>query len=145
MFWKFLKTSTEIPETATTPPHLDKQILPLEFLEKLIPLGELPLDQLRTLRGHISSFTPGQIIFTREKNADELIYLYSGHIFLEAANGSGYCVDQGTFKAYYPLSANTKHQFTAIAKSDTQIAYLPLSALQNYSKNPLVNNPLIIE
>lgn len=144
MFWKFLKPSTELPDLAKSPPGPDKQSFPLDFLQKLIPIGELPLDELRALTGNIRNFSPGQIIFSRGDTTDELVYLFKGNIFLEAANGSGYSVDEGTFKAYYPLMApHAEPPFTAIAKSATQIAYLPLSALKTYANHSFVNNPLI--
>jgi len=143
MFWKFLKPSAEAPDMVNSATTTEQQAVPLDFLQKLIPIGELSADELRSLQPTIQSFEPGQIIFNRGEAADALIYLYSGDIFLEAANGSGYNVDDKAFKAYYPLSAHTKHQFSAIAKSATQIAYLPLSTLQHCSKVPYINTPLI--
>jgi len=143
MFWKFLKPSAELPDAVASAPSPAQQTLPLDFLQKRIPIGELPTEELTSLKATIQSFEPGQVIFRRGESADALIYLYSGDIFLEASNGGGYSVEDNTFKAYYPLSTHTEHQFSAIAKSAAQIAYLPLSALQRCSKAPLVNNPLI--
>jgi len=120
-----------------------QQALPLDYLQKLIPIGELPAAELNALTTTIRNFEPGQIIFSRGESSDSLIYLYSGSIFLEATNGNGYHVDDATFKAYYPLSTRIEHQFSAIAKSSTKIVYLPLSTLQHCSKAPFVNNPLI--
>lgn len=143
MFWKFLNKSAVTPN-AVIPAQIDShQHIALEFLQKLIPLGELPIDQLNALSGSLRSFSPGQVIFNRGERTDSLIYLYSGNVYLEAANGNGYSVDEETFKAYYPLSTHTEHQFSAIAKSNTQIAYLPLSALQRCSQAAFINNPLL--
>lgn len=143
MFWKFLKKTNENGRISKTSTDAAKTKLPLFFLKKLIPLGELIDTELQTLDASLRSFSPGQIIFNRGESPDYLLYLYSGNVFLEAANGNGYTVDESTFKAYYPLSTHTEHQFNAIAKSTTQIAYLPLSTLQNCSKAAEINNPLI--
>jgi len=145
MFWKFFK-SPATPKQAETLPHNDlPPALALDFLQQLIPIGKLPAAELLALNASLRSFEPGQIIFKRGESTESLSYLYSGNVFLESANGSGYSVEEKTFKAYYPLSAHAEHQFSAIAKSHSQIAYLPLSALQRGAQTALVNNPLINE
>lgn len=143
MFWKFLKKQDEkagIPKAGIDGP---KAKLPLDFLQRLIPLGELTDADLQLLNTSLRNFSPGQIIFNRGESADSLLYLYAGNVFMEAANGNGYMVDEATFKANYPLSTHTEHQFNAIAKSATKIAYLPLSTLQQCSQTVDTNNPLI--
>jgi len=145
MFWNFLKKSAAKPKTGTVS-STNSSIsiaLPLEFLQKLIPIGDLPVDELHALKVTSRHFAPGDIIFNRGDSADELIYLRTGEVFLETVNGSGYNVDATTFKACYPLSANIEHCFSAIAKSTTEIIYLPLSMLQRSSTAAYVNNPLI--
>lgn len=143
MFWKFLKKNTEQPNINPRPTLVAKTTLPLEFLQKLVPLGTLPSEALQALNVSLEHFTPGQIIFNRGESADALMYLYSGRVFLEAANGSGYTVDENTFTAYHPLSSQSDHLFTAIAKSTTRIAYLPLSAFQHSNNASLTQNPLV--
>ncbi|MGY6278159.1 HDOD domain-containing protein [Methylomonas sp. MgM2] len=143
MFWKFLKPSVKTSATASDERFIEEQTPPIEFLQKLIPIGELPVNELEGIKSTIRSFTPGQIIFSRREHAESLVYLYSGNIFLEAADGNGYTVDDGTFQAYCPLSNHTEHHFSAIAKSNTKILYLPLSILQHCRKSPFINNPLI--
>lgn len=143
MFWKFSKKTGEKGKTSKIGIDSPKTELPLDFLQKLIPLGELTDADLQILEAGLRNFSPGQIIFNRGESADSLLYLYSGHVFMEAANGNGYMVDEATFKANYPLSTHTEHQFNAIAKSATKIAYLPLSALQRCSQTINTNNPLI--
>lgn len=144
MFWKFLRSSTDTASTVSPKPtHAPRQGLPIDFLKQLIPIGDLPDDELETIPITRQSFNAGQIIFNRGENADSLIYIYSGQVFLEAANGSGYSVDEATFKACYPLSTHTEHHVSAIAKSACQIIYLPLSVLKRSTKAAFVNNPLL--
>lgn len=73
-------------------------------------------------------------MFNRGEQAEEIAYLYSGEVFMEAGNGAGYLVEAGTFKACYPLATYGEQNFNAIAKSAAQAVYLPLSALQRSSK-----------
>jgi len=57
MFWKFLKKSAAKPETGTVS-STNSSIsiaLPLEFLQKLIPIGDLPVDELHALKVTSSS------------------------------------------------------------------------------------------
>jgi CRP-like cAMP-binding protein len=143
MFWKFLKKSADKPAPASTRRNISKTRLPLAFLQNLIPIGELPADELQALNVTLRSFNPGEIIFNRGDSADALTYLYTGEVFVEAVNGGGYSVDASTFKACYPLSTNTGHHFSAIAKSPARIVYLPLSTLQRSSTAAFVNNSLI--
>lgn len=142
MFWKFLKKPAEQPDTGSAPSNTQNTQIPLEFLQKLIPIGNLPIAELTALDISQRGFAPGQIIFNRGENADTLMYLYSGNVFLEAADGSGYNVDESTFMAYHPLSSHAEHYFSAIAKSATQVVYLPLSALQHSTNAVLAKSPL---
>lgn len=144
MFWKFLKKSVAKPAApANTAQNGSNITLSLDYLQKLIPIGDLPADELQALAATQFSFNPGEIIFNRGDSADGLIYLYAGEVYLEAINGSGYSVDASTFKAYYPLSTNTEHLFSAIAKSPVRIVCLPLSILQRRSTAAFIANPLI--
>lgn len=145
MIWNFFKKNPPTSEAAQPTLQPVKSAIPLDFLQNLIPIGQLPATELTALNGHLRQFNPGQIIFNRGESADHLMYLYVGSVFLEAANGHGYTTEEATFKAYYPLSNGSEHQFSAVAKTATQIAYLPLSTLQNGSKASLVNNPLLNE
>lgn len=143
MLWKLLKKTTGSADVALPPANGQQPALPLAFLQKLIPISELPREELLSLGGTLTPFAPGQIIFNRGESAGNLLYLYSGSVFLEAANGSGYTVDEDTFKAYYPLSTHTEHFFSAIAKNATLIASLPLTALQRSVHAAQANDPLI--
>jgi len=143
MFWKFLKKASDKPAPANASRNGTKVRLSLEFLHKLIPIGELPDDELQSLNATVFDFNPGEIIFNRGDSADELTYLYTGEVYLEAVNGSGYKVDDSTFKACYPLSTNTEHRFSSIAKSKVRIVSFPLSALKYGAAAAYVNNPLI--
>lgn len=145
MFWKFFSKSADTPKTSPPikPNTEQEQALPTDFLKQLIPVGELSEQELNALDTSLKTFKAGQIIFNRGESADALIYLHKGHVYLEAANGSGYSVEENTFKAYYPLSTATEQAFSAIAKTTSQIAFLPLSALQRSTKTALANNPLL--
>ena len=144
MIWNFFKKNSPTSSKSVrpiSPPA--KSVIPLHFLQNLIPIGQLPATELKALNGHLRQFNPGQVIFTRGESADHLMYLYSGSVFLESANGHGYTTEADTFKACYPLSNGIEHQLSAVAKTVTQIAYLPLSTLQTGSQASLINNPLL--
>jgi HD-like signal output (HDOD) protein len=143
MLWNFFKKSTEKQETSKVAENASQIKLPLDYMQKIIPIGELPIEELQTLKPTILSFNPGEIIFNRGDKADELSYLYSGEVYLEAVNGSGYSVADSTFKAYYPLSTHTEHRFSAIAKTPVKVIYFPLSTLKRGSVAAYVNDPLI--
>jgi HD-like signal output (HDOD) protein len=143
MFWKFLKKSPDQPAAPAPSVAIPQSALPISFLQKLIPIGDLPAAELEDLSGSLINFAPGQVIFSRGETADALLYLYSGSVFLEAADGSGYAVDDTTFKAHYPLSTRGEHMFTAIAKTASKIAFLPLSALQRGADAAQSQNPLL--
>ncbi len=141
MFWNFLKKATEKTPAAPLTQETVVNQLPISYLQKLIPLGNLPIAELQVLPVTMRSFNTGEMIFNRGEEAGNLSYLYTGNVFLEANNGSGQTVEPDTFKACYPLATSGEHAFSAIAKSPTQIIYLPLSCLQLSSKP--INNPLI--
>ncbi|WKJ91041.1 HDOD domain-containing protein [Methylomonas montana] len=141
MLWKLFKKPSEETATTLTDPDAHINQLPLSFLQQLIPVGDLPVAELTALPISVRHFNPGDIIFNRGVEAEQLIYLYSGTVFLEASNGGGYAVEESTFKACYPLATYGEHAFNAIAKSPVKLLYLPLSSLQRSSKP--INNPLI--
>jgi HD-like signal output (HDOD) protein len=143
MFRKFLNKFKDKSAPARAKQNASKIALPLTFLQKLIPIGDLPADELKMLEATLGSFKPGEIIFNRGDSTDKLVYLYTGEVFLEAVNGSGYSVEDSTLKACYPLSTNTVHRFSAIAKTPTRVVYMPLSLLRQSSASAFVNNPLI--
>ncbi|WP_020563915.1 HDOD domain-containing protein [Methylosarcina fibrata] len=143
MFWKFLKKLTDKPQHSETKSKDNITSLPIAFLQKLIPIGELPVDELEAAEARVIDFNPGEIIFKRGDLSDSLTYLYAGEVYLEAGNGNGYGVDAATFKACYPLSTNAVHHFSAIAKSPASIVYLPLSLLRRSSDTVLDHRALI--
>ncbi|ANE54156.1 HDOD domain-containing protein [Methylomonas sp. DH-1] len=134
MFWKRLKKPTEADKPAEKTREAATAQLPLQFLQQLIPIGDLPIAELKTLPIRLRNFNPGDLLFNRGEQAEEIAYLYSGEVFMEAGNGAGYLVEAGTFKACYPLATYGEQNFNAIAKSAAQAVYLPLSALQRSSK-----------
>lgn len=143
MFWKLFKktTTTEAQQAIPQPTSTNHTPLPLAFLQKLIPLGELPVEKLMSLNVTASNFNAGEIIFTRGDQADSLPYLQEGVVFLETSNGSGYDVDASTFKACYPLSTGREHKFSAYAKTPARIVYFPPHILKD--SHARLNNPLI--
>ena len=145
MFWKLFKKKT-IPIESTASSHqsstqTDNQ-LTLSLLQKLIPIGELAPQDLLALPCLFRRFAAGEIIFNRGERAEELMYLYSGEIFLETANGSGVSIEASLFRACYPLSSQNEHHFTAIAKSAATIIYFPLSVMQRSADIMEHHNPL---
>lgn len=143
MLRKFFKKSVPVPAEIVKPVQnsATRDALPARFLQKLIPIGDLPVAKLIAMPASIHNFAAGDIIFTRGEQIEFLAYLYDGEIFMETANGSGYSVIASTFKAYYPLSTGSEHTFSAIAKTAASVIYLPLNALQE--SNDQINNPLI--
>jgi len=93
--------------------------------------------ELNALPITLTHFKPGQIIFNRGDYFDSLSYLYNGDVFLESSSDHGQLVESGIFKASYPLSPHNIHPFTAIAKTQTSIACMPLSLLETGSQATL--------
>ena len=117
--------------------------LPLEFLKRLIPIGQLPTTDLQQLKITITHHKPGDFIFNRGAISDSLPYLIKGQCFIETSKGYGNELDASTLKAFYPLSNDSQHQCTAIAKSDVSIIHFSHNILQNcYTdpRNALLNN-----
>lgn len=141
MLWKFFKKSTRETHPAVVAEPAANVQIPLEFLKKLIPIGELPNEKLRALPCSLRRFNPGDIIFNRGDQIDSLPFLQEGEIYLETGSGSGYTVDASTFKACYPLSTGSEHTYSAFAKTPAKIIYLPIDTLSR--SRTLVNNPLI--
>lgn len=145
MLWKLLKKIAFQPEPApdSFPRKRIAIQLPLNFLEKLIPIGDLPSADLQSLSITARSFEVGEIVFHRGELADELIYLHQGEVFLESPEGYGYSVADSVFKACYPLSGQLEHQFTAIAKTSVQVIYIASSALKRSTAAAQQRNPLL--
>lgn len=156
MFWNFLKkkapaepTDLVIPDeipSATTPVERRHELkittqVPINYLKRLIPIGQLPSDELQKLEIRVAHFKPGAIIFHRGDVTELLPYIAKGKVYVEPADGQGYEITTQTFKALYPLSSEQQHQMTAIAKSDVSIIYVPNTALQR--SHQLQINPLI--
>jgi HD-like signal output (HDOD) protein len=140
MIWKLLKKRAGMTVAAKN--HATTA-LPLAFLQKLIPVGELPADELRDLKASLRRFEADEVVFSRGDVSSDLIYLYEGEIYLESVNGNGYLIDASTFKACYPVSTSTEQRFTAIARTSAKVAYLPLSVLKRSSAAAFVNQPSI--
>lgn len=117
--------------------------LPLAFLKKLIPIGNLPASALETIDAKKFSFTPGEVVFERDSYTALMIYILSGKVLLEEPNGNSYVIDSETHNACYPLSSNTEQRFRAIALVPTCIITFPMITLYHSSATYAVNNPLI--
>lgn len=145
MFWKLFKrkvtTAASLAASNKGLLQVDPE-LRLNFLQQLIPIGELTIAELKTIRCWFRHFSAGDIIFNRGERADEIVYLFNGHIFLEAASGKGISVEAGLFRASYPLSSQSEHHFTAIAKSATTVIYFPLSVMRRTADRMELLNPL---
>ncbi len=143
MFWSLFKKKPAItPHLLAPEVHHNPAYIPIAFLQKLIPIGELPVEKLQALKISLRNFKPGEMIFTRGEQVESLLYLQEGEIFFEAGNGAGYSVDASTFKACYPLSTGKEHKFSAYSKTFATIIYLPLNALQNTARpldKPFIN------
>jgi HD-like signal output (HDOD) protein len=143
MFRNFFKKPTATPKTDEISGAFTHTIkLPVAFLKKLIPIGELSLEKLNAMHISTQYFQSGDVIFTRGDLTDSLPYLQKGEVFLEAGNGEGYYVDSETFKACYPLSTGCEYKLSAFAKTPVNIVYIPLDALKNSqiaTNNPIIN------
>ncbi|MFW5443782.1 MAG: HDOD domain-containing protein [Methylococcaceae bacterium] len=64
------------------------------------------------------------------------LYAFPFRHYIETKNGCGYKIESSSFKACYPLSSDTQHQCTAIAKSSVSIIHFQQKALQQGSTNP---------
>lgn len=154
MFWKRGQKTADknnpVITPSATPDHTIKTsaTLPLSFLKKLIPIGQLADKDLQQLTIETSQYKAGDIIFNRGETSNSLLYLSKGQCYLETKHGSGYLVDESVFKALYPLSSDTLHQCTAIAKSAVSIIHFSHEMLQissSQSRNPLLKTEDIPE
>lgn len=139
MFWNRKKDIEKKP----TEPQGKKLQLALPFLKRLVPIGNLPNTELQQLQITITKHEPGNVIFNRGETPESLSYLVEGLCFLESVNGTGYEIEASTLNAFYPLSNNTEHNCTAIAKSSVRVIHLPLEALERCNtnkRNPLLNS-----
>ncbi|MBE0434547.1 MAG: HDOD domain-containing protein [Methylomicrobium sp.] len=119
--------------------------IPVKFLKRLMPLGQLLIEEeIQDLKIRTENFTPGSALFIRGTEVDSLVYLCKGTIYLEAASGIGQEINEATLKALFPLSSGDFHQFTAIAKSNVTVIYIPNTVLL-LNRNPInpLNNPLL--
>lgn len=142
MLWNFFKKSTARKTPAVVPSKISPATqIPVAFLQKLIPVGELPTAKLCALPIGQRSFSPGEVIFSRGDQSEFLPYLLEGDVYLETGSGGGYSIEASTFKACYPLSTDREHKFNAIAKTAARVIFLPFHALHDSDKQ--INNPLI--
>ncbi|WP_404361363.1 HDOD domain-containing protein [Methylotuvimicrobium sp. KM1] len=119
--------------------------IPVKFLKRLMPLGQLLIEEeIQALKICTENFTPGSALFIRGTEVDSLVYLCKGTIYLETANGIGQEINEATLKALFPLSSGDFHQFTAIAKSNVTVIYIPKTVLL-LNRNPInpLNDPLL--
>ncbi len=149
MFWKKEKKSEDHSNLSIASSHTVKTTkLPLSFLKRLIPISHLADNELQQLKVTLSQYKPGDIIFKSGEISNSLCYIVKGQCYIETNNGSGYVIDSTSFKAYYPLSNDLKHPYTAIAKSDVKIIHFPHDILQHgytNSRNALLNDEDIPE
>ncbi|MGZ4957970.1 MAG: HDOD domain-containing protein [Methylomonas sp.] len=130
MLWNLFKKRATDDTSAPVPKKIGATTqIPLAYLQKLIPIGKLPVEKLRALPIILRSYNPGEMIFTRGDQTDLLPYLLEGEVYLEAGSGHGFGVESSTFKAHYPLSTDREHKFSAFAKTSSRVVFLPLSAL----------------
>ena len=121
--------------------------LPEAFLKKLIPLGNLPAQELQSLDVKLIKLKPGEIVFNRGDKAEALFYLVKGVIFVETAGGNTREIAAETMEALYPLSTGEVQQLKVIAKSAAAVICFPLACLRfctarNYStETGLLNIP----
>ena len=152
MFWKHTKKPSNKIYTAdqkvkSQPLNSEQETkprkkLPVSFLKRLIPIGNLADTTLQELTATVSHHQAGEIVFQQHKPATSLPYLVKGQVFVEMNNGSGYEIDSDSLKAHYPLSCDSFYQCTAIAKSKVSIIHFPLNTVQKNnteSRNPLLN------
>jgi HD-like signal output (HDOD) protein len=136
MFWNFFKKKSAIqPSQPAQEIYFSHETIPISCLQKLIPIGELPVEELQELKINLRHFKPGEIIFTRGEYITHVPYLYEGELFLEAGNGAGLSVETGTFRACYPLATGKQHKYSAVAKSCASVIYLPLNILQHENQD----------
>ncbi|MGD7034000.1 HDOD domain-containing protein [Methylotuvimicrobium buryatense] len=110
-----------------------------------MPLGQLLTEEeIQALKIRTESFAPGAALFIRGTEVDALVYLCKGTVYLETASGIGQEINEAILKALFPLSSGDFHQFTAIAKSNVTVIYIPKTVLL-LNRNPInpLNDPLL--
>jgi HD-like signal output (HDOD) protein len=141
MFSKLFKKS---PKTEPVKPQhsaSQRAKLPDGFLQKLIPIGDLPPQELQALPIFVRRLQTGDVLFRSGDPVDALVYLLSGEIYLENNNGNGYSVEASLFKACYPLSGQQRQLFTAIAKTACEIVQIAAPKPSTTPTAPVIRKP----
>jgi len=135
-----ITTERQLSGTQQSSNNIKPVNVPVKFLKRLMPLGQLLIEEeIQALKICTENFAPGSALFIRGTEVDSLVYLCKGTVYLEMANGIGQEIDEATLKALFPLSSGDFHQFTAIAKSNVTVIYIPKTVLL-LNRNPI--NPL---
>jgi len=153
MFWNRVKKTIkkddlsnnngEVLSASENITHLVKKKIPLNFLKTLVPIGDLPDDEIQKLELGVSTHQPGDVIFKINAKSNSIPYLIKGQCYVESSNGSGQLMNSSTFKALYPLTNSQNFQCTVIAKSEVKILHFPTNVLNlsnQYIRNPLLNS-----
>jgi len=112
-----------------------KSNISVAFLQKLHPIRLLSESKLKQINVLAEDFEPGQIIYREGAPLTYLTYIIDGEVFCENAIGAHYEVVAHTFKALYPLSSSDLSLFTAIAKTQVKVIYLPKELLLESSSH----------
>lgn len=136
-----------VPADQSNVSAVSKQI-PLSVLKQLVPVGDMADYELQQLELKVSSHKAGEVVFKLNTKSFSVPYLIEGQCFVETVNGSGYLVEAGTFKAFYPLNNSSNYQCNIIAKTDLKVLHCPeniLNLSSQHIRNPLLNSQDIPE
>ncbi len=148
MLWKRSRNQSDssaaesVAKPAKSKPAGERCVLPAQFLQKLIPVGQLSVKELTGLVITSTVHHPGEIIVHHGDSMHSLAYLVKGQCFLENPNGSGVMVEAKTFKACYPLCGENESPCTVIAKTDVTLIHFSKHLFQHSASvivNPLLN------
>lgn len=118
--------------------------VPLTFLQKLIPIGDIEPKLLQTQRPILKTYQPGKRIFEQGHKITAVAYLVKGSVYLETDTGLTREINAETMAALYPLANGKTHHFTILANSQAKILCFPNTIVNHLSRPKTIADQLDI-
>ncbi|NOT83650.1 MAG: cyclic nucleotide-binding domain-containing protein [Methylococcaceae bacterium] len=106
-------------------------------IRKFIPLATLPLSRFESICARIEVLTaaPGDVLFKRGDDDNELVYLLSGEVSLQAAGMQVEIIDAQSFSGRFALAHHIPRKINAVALSSLRYLRLDADWLASHKKH----------
>jgi HD-like signal output (HDOD) protein len=126
----------------------NENVIPLEYIRKLIPLRDIPVQSLQKIahESPLITFPAGRLLFNRGQQDNVYIYLVKGRVELVGQDDAE-VIEGGTSASYIPLDNHQPRQCTARALTDVQILRISknLIDISSYSAGDDQNGVMLEE